>query len=135
MLLPEQFLAEYEVLYLETWQKASGSISVGDENAEHPVPLKWRTSTNQTETRGMASKKGAGSTSKGLGHKNARAAATKDWADRQLRKIAREIRARMSDEDSVLRRCSGGRCRRIADATWLYCPACGAPTQDETGPE
>lgn len=131
MLLPEQFVTEYEVLYLETWQKASGAIRIGDPDAENPVPLKWRTSSGQVETRGMASKKGAGSTSKGLGIKSDRAAATKDWADRQLRKIAREIRARLSDEDSVMRRCSGARCRRIADTTWAYCPACGSPTQDE----
>lgn len=131
MLLPAEFLTQYELLYLETWQKASGSISYGDENAENPVALKWRTSTNQIETRGTASKKGAGSISKGMGVKNQRAFAAKEYADRQLKKVAREIAKRLSDDDAPVRRCSGSRCRRIADNTWAYCPACGSPTQDE----
>jgi RNA polymerase-binding transcription factor DksA len=129
LLLPAEFLTAYEVLYLETWQKASGSISVGDENAEVPVATKWRVSTNQTETRGTASTKGRGSLSKGLGVKSTRAAATKDWADRKLRKLAREISMRLSDEDAPIRRCAG-RCRRLAEDTWNYCPNCGSPTEE-----
>lgn len=131
LLLPEQFLTAYEVLYLETWQKASGSVVVGDPNAEKPVAVKWRTSSGQTETRGGASKKGHGSVSKGLGIKSVRAAATKEWADRRLRAMAREITQRMGDEDTPIRRCSGARCRKLAEARWVYCPYCGAATQDE----
>lgn len=131
LLLPEQFLTAYEVLFLEAWQKVGGGVRIGDPDAEVPVALKWRTSSSQVETRGTASPKGSGSISKGLGVKSTKAAATKEWADRQLRKIAREINARMSDDTSPVRRCAGGRCRRIAESTWNYCPACGSPTQDE----
>lgn len=129
LLLPESFLTAYEVLYLETWQKASGSISYGDEAAENPVATKWRVSTNQTETRGTASTKGRGSISKGMGIKSTRAQMTKEWADRKLRKLAREISARMNDEDGSVRRCAG-KCRRLAEDTWNYCPNCGSPTME-----
>lgn len=131
MLLPESFLTAYEVLYLDAWQRVSGSLSYGDENAEVPKATKWRTSTTQTETRGTASPKGSGSISKGLGVKNVRAEATKQWVDGRLRKLAREIEARMSDQDTPMRRCTGTRCRRIAENTWAFCPACGAPTMED----
>lgn len=129
LLLPSSFLTAYEVLYLETWQKASGSISYGDETAENPTATKWRVSTNQTETRGTASTKGRGSIAKGLGIKSTRAQMTKEWADRKLRKLAREIEMRMSDQEGKVRRCAG-KCRRLAEDTWLYCPNCGAPTEE-----
>lgn len=134
LLLPAEFVDQYESLYLRVWGAPgmSGGVRIGDPDAEVPVALKHRTSTSQTETRGTASPKGRGSTAKGLGVKDTRAVATKDWADRQLRKITREIKARMTDNgDDPTRRCSGARCRRIADTTWNYCPACGAPTQEE----
>lgn len=132
LLLPEAFLTEYETLYLEVWSGLSGGVRIGDVDAENPQPLKWRTATSQTETRGTASFKSKGlGTSKGLGVKSTRAEATKDWADRKLRKLAREIRLRMNDEDSTLRRCTGVKCRRLAEDTWNYCPACGAPTMEE----
>lgn len=131
LLLPEQFLTEYEVLWLEAWKGLAGGVRIGDENAESPVALKWRMSTSSVETRGTASVKGRGSTVKGLGIRSSRAHATKEWADRKLRKLAREIRARMNDEDLGIRRCTGAKCRRLAEDTWNYCPHCGSPTQDE----
>lgn len=134
LLLPAEFVDQYESLYLRVWGAPgmSGGVRIGDVDAESPTALKWRSSTSQTETRGTASKKGAGSTVKGLGVKDTRAERTKDWADRQLRKITREIKARMTDDgDEPTRRCAGARCRRIADVTWNYCPNCGAPTQEE----
>ena len=133
LLLPEQFVTSYEELFLGVWKAPglSGGVRIGDAEAESPQALKWRTSTSQTETRGTASPKGSGSTVKGLGIKNTRAEATKDWADRKLRKLAREIRARMADEDAPLRRCTGRKCRRLAEDTWNYCPNCGAPTQED----
>src|SRR5690349_20261840 len=39
MLLPSAFLTEYETLFLETWSGASGQVSIGDADAEKPVPL------------------------------------------------------------------------------------------------
>ena len=133
LLLPGEFVDQYEQLFLEVWKApgVAGGIRVGDENAESPEALKWRTSTSQVETRGTASPKGSGSLSKGLGVKNTRAEATKYWADRKLRKLAREIKARLADEDSPLRRCTGARCRRLAEDTWNYCPNCGAPTMED----
>lgn len=132
LLLPGEFLDQYEDLWLRVWPIGS-SVRVGDPDSENPVATKWRTSTSQTETRGTASPKGAGSTSKGLGVRDAKAAATKDWADRKLRKLAREIKMRMTDTDASLRRCAG-KCKRLAEDTWNYCPHCGAPTEEWDGP-
>lgn len=130
LMLPEAFLTAYEVLFLETWQKVGGGVVIGDVDAENPTATKWRVSTNQTETRGTASTKGRGSISKGLGIKSTRAQVTKEWADRKLRKLAREITMRMTDQDDeAVRRCAG-KCRRLAENTWLYCPNCGAPTEE-----
>lgn len=134
LLLPSEFVDQYEDLYLRVWAApgSAGGVRIGDPDAEVPTTTKWRTSSSQTETRGTASTKGRGNLSKGLGVKNTRAERTKEWADRQLRKITREIKARMTDDgDDPMRRCSGARCRRIADVTWKYCPNCGAPTQEE----
>lgn len=135
LLLPQAFLDEYEALYLSVWSNPGMSgLRIGDADAESPVANKWRTSSGQVETRGTASPKGSGSTSKGLGVKDSRAEATKDWADRRLRKLAREIRDRMSDDaGSTVRRCTGPKCRRLAEDTWNWCPSCGAPTEEQDG--
>lgn len=130
LLLPGDFLEQYEQLWLSVWP-IGGGVRVGDVDAESPAALKWRTSTSQVETRGTASTKGRGSTAKGIGPRSTRAMATKDWADRKLRKLAREIRNRMEDKDSPLRRCVGPKCRRLAEDTWNYCPNCGSPTAEE----
>lgn len=135
LLLPGDFLDQYEHLYMAVWPIGSG-VRIGDVDAESPVATKWRVRTSETETRGTASPKGHGSTSKGIGVRDVRAAATKDWADRRLRKLAREIKARMTDDGSVgMRRCTGPRCRRLAEDTWNYCPACGSSTEEWDGPE
>ena len=133
LLLPGEFLDQYEQLFLKVWRAPgqSGGVRIGDTAAESPQALKWRVSTSETETRGTASPKGRGSISKGLGVADTRAQATKEWADRKLRKIARELRARMSDEaSSSVRRCTGPRCRKLGEDTWNWCPFCGAPTQE-----
>jgi hypothetical protein len=132
LMLPADFVDQYEALFLEVWKAPgiSGGVRVGDPEAESPRPTRHRVSTSQTATRGVASSKGRGSTAKGLGVKNVRAEATKQWADRKLRRLAREIRDRMNDQDGRVRRCAGSRCRRLAEDTWLYCPNCGAPTEE-----
>lgn len=134
LLLPSEFLDLYEELYLRVWGAPGMSgLHVGDPNAEKPTAVKWRVKSSQVETRGAANKKGGGSTAKGLGVKDARAQATKEWVDRKLRKLGRELRMRMSSDDagmSAMRRCTGARCRRLADSEWNYCPACGAPTEN-----
>lgn len=136
LLLPGDFLDQYESLFLRVWGAPgmSGGVRVGDPESEVPTAVKWRTKSSQTETRGTASTKGRGSTAKGLGVKDVRAAATKEWADRKLRKLAREIRDRMTDEGTLIRRCTGSRCRRLAEDTWNYCPACGSATETWDGP-
>lgn len=136
LLLPGEFLDLYEELWLRMWRApgASGGVNVGDENAEVPVAVKWRVNTTEQETRGTASPKGRGSTSKGLGVKDVRAQATKEWVDRKLRKIARELRDRLTDDGTVgVRRCTGPRCRKLAEDTWNWCPFCGAPTEQWDG--
>jgi RNA polymerase-binding transcription factor DksA len=136
LLLPTDFLDQYEELWLRTWGAPgmSGGVRIGDPDAEVPVATKWRASTSETETRGTASVKGRGSTSKGLGVRDVRAAATKEWVDRKLRKLARELRDRMTDEGRTIRRCTGSKCRRLAEDTWNWCPTCGAPTEEWDGP-
>jgi RNA polymerase-binding transcription factor DksA len=137
MLLPAEFVDQYEALFLSVWKAPgmAGGVRIGDEQAEVPVATKWRVSSGQTETRGTASTKGRGSLAKGLGVSSVRAEATKQWADRKLRKLAREIRDRLTDEGSTIRRCTGARCRRLAENTWNYCPACGSPTEEWDGPQ
>jgi hypothetical protein len=131
LLLPEQFLTEYEMLWHQVWRAPglSGGVRIGDESAEVPRAVRWRVSSGQTETRSTASTKGRGSISKGLGIRDTRAEATKQWADRQLRKVARGIRDRLSDETAPMRRCTGARCRKLSEDTWNYCPFCGSPTE------
>lgn len=133
LLLPGEFLDQYESLFLQVWGPPgmAGGVRVGDVQAESPVAVKWRVNSSQVETRGTASLKGRGSVSKGMGVKDLRAAATKEWADRKLRKLGREIRARLSDDEGGIRRCTGKKCRRLAEDTWNYCPQCGAPTENE----
>lgn len=137
LLLPSEFLDRYEELWLQVWGAPgmAGGVRIGDPDAEVPQATKWRASTNETETRGTASTKGRGSTSKGLGVKNIRAQATKEWADRKLRKIARELRDRMSDDGTTIRRCTGPRCRKLAEDTWNWCPFCGAATETTDVPD
>lgn len=132
LMLPGDFVDQYEALFLSVWSPpgVAGGVRVGDVNGETPVATKWRVSSGQVETRGVASTKGRGSTSKGLGVKNVRAEATKQWADRRLRKLAREIRDRLNDGEARLRRCTGPRCRRLAEDTWNYCPSCGSRTEE-----
>lgn len=131
MLLPAEFVDQYEALFLSVWRApgVSGGVRVGDPEAEVPTAVKWRVSSGQTETRGTASTKGRGSISKGLGVADTRAAVTKEWVDRKLRKLARDLKTRMADEDAPVRRCTGPKCRKLAEDNWNWCPFCGAPTE------
>lgn len=132
LMLPGDFLDGYEELFLRVWGSTGlTAVRGGDpDGVVAPKATQWRTSSSQAETRGAASPKGRGSTSKGLGVRDLRASATKEWADRKLRKLARDMRLRLSDEESRVRRCTGRQCRKLAEDTWNWCPFCGAATED-----
>jgi hypothetical protein len=136
LLLPADFLDQYEALFLEAW-KAPGMGEVGGVRRDPDAAVapgkgvKWRVTSGQTETRGGATGKGGGGPASGLSPRNLRAQGTKEWVDRKLRKLARDIRTRMSDDEGPgVRRCTGPRCRKLAEDTWNWCPFCGAPTED-----
>lgn len=133
LLLPSEFLDAYEQVFLAAWggPGVSGPRPADPESAASPArPTRWRTSSGQTETRGAASTKGRARGGGGVSVRDIRAQATKEWADRKLRKLARDVRTRLQDEAGGIRRCTGSRCRRLAEDTWNYCPNCGAPTED-----
>lgn len=52
--------------------------------------------------------------------------------DRRLRKMAREILGWLEEGRTVrtTRRCTGKKCRRLAEEGWVFCPACGASVSD-----
>lgn len=131
LLLPVDFVDQYERLFLAAW-KAPGTRETAqpsEAGVASPRATKWRTASGQTETRGAASTRGR-PRGRGIQAGDLRAQSTKEWADRKLRKLARDIRSRLADEDVGVRRCTGRTCRRLAEDTWNYCPNCGAPTED-----
>jgi hypothetical protein len=48
--------------------------------------------------------------------------------DRKLRTVGRQMAAFMADDVSdVARRVCGGKCKKIGESDWLFCPRCGGP--------
>jgi hypothetical protein len=50
--------------------------------------------------------------------------------DRRIRRMAREIQAFLDGKDVKVesRKCAG-KCRKIGEAEWVYCPRCGGPME------
>jgi hypothetical protein len=67
--------------------------------------------------------------------KSTRADGYLDTVNRKLRRIGREIKGFIehNSPNAEMRQCSGRKCRRFADAEWLFCPWCGASTENIEG--
>lgn len=59
-----------------------------------------------------------------------RAIAKRRAVDKQLRRLARELQAWHQGDSVVRTRKCLGRCKRIGEADWLYCPNCGGMMGD-----
>lgn len=57
--------------------------------------------------------------------------------DRRLRNEARKLKSFLADNDErvVLKRRCSGKCKRLGDAEWLYCPHCAGPMIDVEPPD
>jgi len=55
------------------------------------------------------------------------ALAKRRLVDKQLRRIARELQAWHQGDTVIRSRKCIGRCKRIGEADWLFCPNCGGP--------
>jgi hypothetical protein len=67
--------------------------------------------------------------------KNEKAVDFRRLVDRRLRRLAREIEEFLVEGSGKLRsgkRKCGGRCKKIGDPDWVYCPRCGGPMQEES---
>jgi hypothetical protein len=126
-ILPSSFVGGYEDLVLRCFPVLRGA---SDRDPDAAVsdgrPLRVRTSTGQTETRGGAhnARRSGLNTRDPLGSE--RAIRLRAKVDRKLRALAREMSADVTRRDQ-LRRCT--RCRTFADAEWNFCPRDGAPTE------
>lgn len=58
-----------------------------------------------------------------------------DTVNRKLRRIGREIKGFIehNSPNAEMRQCSNRKCRRFAEAEWLYCPWCGYRTENLKG--
>lgn len=125
--LPSSFVGEYEDLLLRCFPVLRGA---SDRDPDAAVaagkPVRARTSTRQTETRGGAhnARRSGLNTRDPLGSE--RAIRLRARVDRKLRALAREMASDGQRRDQ-LRRCT--RCRTFADAEWNFCPRDGAPTE------
>jgi hypothetical protein len=132
--MPEGFVFQYHVLWLEGLGKAVGGRPGLPEKVVAPnVVAKTRrsgprTSTSQTETRGGA-KKSKSSEVGGVEFASEAAVHFRRRIDAKLRKLGREIRSWRGDaERSAGRRCSY--CKRFGDDEWVYCPWCRSPMEE-----
>lgn len=148
-MLPTQFVDAYEALCVDAFNSGGGmdgaSCGVMDEHgdggaveaavvgkANGQAVGQWRTSSGQATSigavrPGKASFKKLGKTSKGL--KTEKSFNAKRKVDKRLRQIAREIFAVLEGTPSKSgngRVCTG-RCKRLGDSDWLYCPNCSGP--------
>lgn len=128
-MMPEALVDAYGALCVEALKDGTEG-GRGEDVRVPPRGRPWRTTTGQTETRGLAkasSKKGPRG---GPSVKSTRLLALKSSVDRKLRKIAREIeRDMMRVAKEPPRKCT--RCGKYAEDTWNWCPFDGAPTVSE----
>lgn len=127
-MMPELLVDAYAEL-------CSAALSDGTEGSSRedvrvlPRTLSWRTSSSQTETRGLAHSSGKKGSSGGPNVKSSRLLALKSRVDRQLRKIARQIIADMEGGKTAPRKCS--RCGKYGEDTWVWCPWDGGAMQSD----
>jgi hypothetical protein len=130
--LPDGFASAYEGLWISAFGSGAAPARTAESGRVSVVKDQPPRTSSATVDRvggvGAGHKKAGADTRDVL--RSQRALSTKQWVDRNLRKLAREIGTRMNDESdsNAPRRCAG-RCKRWADVEWSYCPNCGAPTE------
>lgn len=137
--LPKKFVHLYEQLcdrsYGERRLDASGSMRTQDDGGgrSQAHKSKGRTSSGQVDKTLVASTQGKTKNHAEISMKDERAVDFRRLIDRRLRRLARDIEEFLSGGEVLRagkRRC-GGRCRKIGEPDWLYCPRCGGPMQEE----
>lgn len=143
-ILPEPFQLAYEQL----WARCFSDGGVGAGVGSHPLDgswgvvgkadgkvenAGWRVSSGKRDAVGQIAgpkQKTVGKTARTL--RDERAFKFKQKVDKQLRRIAAQIRAFEAGsrlENAGHRICTG-RCRRYGDADWTYCANCGGPMRE-----
>lgn len=135
--LPESFVAAY----LRLIDRAVGEKNLGSGRGydQNDLGLGARSGV-QTKSevrgyRGSAEKSGKPSSGMGMPIQSEEAMYDLDRYRKRLRNMAREMMVFLRDEASgegrsILRRRCSGRCGRLGNAEFLFCPNCGAPMQD-----
>lgn len=134
-MMPGQFVDAYEAMVAAAFNSGGGmdgvaGVSVGElGKADGRAQGQWRVSSSDVTTIGTVaatSVKQVGKTARTM--RDERFFRLKVKIDKRLRGIAREVLASLNatDLNSCLRVCSG-RCKKIGDSEWIYCPRCGGP--------
>jgi hypothetical protein len=125
-MLPQSFVDAYGALWGASLRHPQGTLGPDERDmVVAPRVKRARTSTGQTETRGVAKaeKRRGRSVDPVLSLRYLR---EKARIDRKLRKITREIEAVLSGGRglTVVKRCP--KCQRFGDEEWVFCPREGA---------
>ena len=132
-MMPRQFVDAYEALVVESFNSGGGMDGMGAsgvEKADGRAIGQWRVGSGEVTSIGAASPisvKQVGKTARTM--RNEAAFRLKVKIDKRLRGLAREVLASINESDKTrnsLRVCSG-RCKKIGDPDWCYCPRCGGP--------
>lgn len=133
--LPESFMTTYlQLIDCAVGERNLGSgRGAGTEGSgrEYGTRSGVQTKSEQAGYRGGAKRSGKSSDGVSLPYQ-VKGQDLKTKVDKRLRQIAREMRNVLSDgsDVSVTRRRCSGRCKRLGDVEWLYCPNCGGPMSD-----
>lgn len=133
MMLPRDFVDMYEALFLRAFQGHDGTAQPppdGGVMRAHGRGTRTRVTSSQTETIPSAHPSTSGT--RAIGVASEVALEMKSRVDRKLRVIARSLRRSLNDIDdgSVRYRRCVGKCGKIGEADWNWCPRCGSPMGD-----
>lgn len=134
--LPAKFIAAYLMLidaaFGETSLGSGTGAGVEGSGREYGTRSGVQVKSEVKGYRDGAHKSGKSSSDMGIPIRSEKALEDLEKIKKRLRQIAREIQNSLST-DTVLavsrRRCSG-RCARLGDVEWLFCPNCGGPMTD-----
>lgn len=151
-MLPEAFSAAYEALFVGTFRDGDVDGGGSEGHSAHPMSgrsmevgrsdgsgaVRMRTSSGQVDTVGTKVKSGSGRSGGGKDTRktsnqlrNERLLHEKGKIDKRLRRMAKEIEAILIGglHAESQRRCTG-RCARLGQTDWKFCPNCGGPMQE-----
>lgn len=137
--LPEKFITAYLMLIDRgVGERALGSgtgAGVEGSGREYGTRSGVQVKSEVTGYRGGAQRSGKSSADVGIPIRSEKALEELGRLKKRLRGMAREILVSLSDGDTepVSRRRCSGRCARLGDVEWLFCPNCGGPMTDVIG--